>query len=195
VGQGRYSAPSKPMIDPSRPPPLPLVGGVVVGGGVVGGGVVGGVLVGGLVVGGVVVGGVVCLDFDGLAEDGWLAGLDDFPDFPVPGVDSAPLLSRAPFLPWVFLCPERDGLGVLTPGAACADGWAGATAELTGGEAWCSVFAASMAPPPNIANTATSTPAAGTNAAGPRRAASGSSGTGNPGRVNGSARSAISARS
>ena len=52
-----------------------------------------------------------------------------------------------------------------------------------------------MAPPPNITNTATSTPAAGTNAAGPRLVASGSSGTGKPDRVNGSARSAISARS
>ena len=52
-----------------------------------------------------------------------------------------------------------------------------------------------MAPPPNITNTAISTPAAGTNAAGPRLDASGSSGTGKPDRVNGSARSAISARS
>ncbi len=32
------------------------------------------------------VGGVVCLDFEGLAEDGWLAGWDAFPDLPVPGV-------------------------------------------------------------------------------------------------------------
>ena len=84
---------------------------------------------------------------------------------------------------------------MLTAGAAWADGTADATAELTGGVPWCSVFAASIAPPPNTANTATSTPAAGTNAAGPRRAASGSSGTGNPDRANGSARSAISARS
>lgn len=36
--------------------------------------------------GGLLAGGVVCVDFDGLAEDGWLAGLDDFPDFPVSGV-------------------------------------------------------------------------------------------------------------
>lgn len=32
------------------------------------------------------VGGVVCLEFDGLAEDGWLAGLDDCPDFAEPAV-------------------------------------------------------------------------------------------------------------
>ena len=75
------------MIVPSTPPELvPLVGGVVVGGVVVGGTVVGGTVVGGADVGGVVVGGVVCLDFEGFAEDGWLAGLDDFPDFPAPGV-------------------------------------------------------------------------------------------------------------
>ena len=107
---------------------------------------------------------------------------------PVPG-------AAAVRLPWAFLCPAGDGVGVFTAGAACADGTADAIAELTGGVAWCSVLAASMAPPPNTASTATATPAAGTNAAGPRRAASGSSGTGNPDRVNGSARSAISARS
>jgi hypothetical protein len=73
------------MIDPSAPLELlPLVGGAVVGGGVVGGGVVGGVVVGGADVGGGVVGGVVCLDFEGLTEDGGLPGLDDFPDSPGP---------------------------------------------------------------------------------------------------------------
>ena len=36
--------------------------------------------------GGLLVGGVVCVDFEGFAEDGWLAGLDGFPDFPAPGV-------------------------------------------------------------------------------------------------------------
>ena len=83
-----YAAPSQPMIVPSTPPELvPLVGGGLVGGSVVGGGVVGGGVVGGgaAVVGGVLVGGVVCLDFEGFAEDGWLAGRDDFPDFPAPG--------------------------------------------------------------------------------------------------------------
>ncbi len=62
---------------------LPPVGGVV-GGVVVGGGVVGGVVVGGGVVGGVVVGGVVCFDFEGLADEGWMAGWDAFPDVAVP---------------------------------------------------------------------------------------------------------------
>ena len=47
-----------------------------------------------------------------------------------------------------------------------------------------------MAPPPNTANTATSTPAAGMNAVGPRTEAGGSSAAGNPLRRNGSARSA-----
>jgi len=27
-----------------------------------------------------------CLDFEGAAEDGWLPGREDFPDFPAPGV-------------------------------------------------------------------------------------------------------------
>src|ERR1039458_1550162 len=99
----------------------------------------------------------------------------------------------APCLPWAFLCTDRDGFGVFTAGAACADGTADATAELTGGVAWCSVLAASMTPPPNMANTATSTPAAGTNAAGPRRATSGSSGTGDPDRADGSGRSPVPA--
>ena len=30
------------------------------------------------------VGGGVCLDLEGVAEDGWLAGLDDVPGFAVP---------------------------------------------------------------------------------------------------------------
>lgn len=70
---------------------LPLPGvGVPVGGGVVGGGVVGGGVVGGGALW--VDGGVVCLVFEGAVEDGWLAGVDGFPDFPdcpdvpVPGV-------------------------------------------------------------------------------------------------------------
>jgi hypothetical protein len=53
------------------------------------------------------------------------------------------------------------------------------------------MFTASMAPPPNTAKTATITPA-GMNAAGARGVASGSSGTGNPDRLNGSARQATS---
>jgi hypothetical protein len=32
------------------------------------------------------VGGVVCLDFEGVAEDGLLPGLDDFPDCTIAGV-------------------------------------------------------------------------------------------------------------
>jgi hypothetical protein len=82
---------SKPMIVPRMPlEVLPLPGvGVPVGGGVVGGGVVGGGVVGGGVVGG---GGGLCLVFEGAGEDGWLAGVDGFPDFTdcpdvfVPGV-------------------------------------------------------------------------------------------------------------
>jgi hypothetical protein len=64
-GPLRYS---KPMIVRSRPPLLPVVGGVVVGlaGGVVAGG---GEVDGGGEVGAFEVGGGVCLDFVGLAED------------------------------------------------------------------------------------------------------------------------------
>jgi hypothetical protein len=62
--------------------------------------------------------------------------LDDFPDFPAPGVyNPVPLPDPAPCLP-CFLCPDRDveGLGVCTAGAASADGTDGASAELTGGD-------------------------------------------------------------
>jgi hypothetical protein len=115
---------------------LPLPGAVVsvgVGdtGGVEGGGELGGG--GELVLGGA----EVCLDFEGVAEDGWLPGLEDFPDFPAPGVlDPVPLATAAPCLPWAFLCPDREveGLGVFTAGAASADGTDGASAELTGGD-------------------------------------------------------------
>ena len=102
----------------------------------------------------------------------------------------------APARPAFFLCVPLDaaGDGVCTAGAACADGWAGASTEVTGGAGWCMMFAASMAPPPNTANTATSTPAAGMNVAGPRAAATGSSGAGNPDRVNGPARWATPAQ-
>ena len=115
---------------------LPLAGGVVAGGVVAGGVVAGGVVDAGVVAGGVVLGGVVCLDFEGLAEAGRLAALDDFPEFAAPALpDAVPLPpTPAPGLPWAFLCPERDGLGVLALGAAWADGTAEATAELTGGE-------------------------------------------------------------
>jgi hypothetical protein len=72
------------MIVPRMPPevlPLPCVV-VPVGVGVVGVGV--GVELG---VGAAVVdGGEVCLDFEGVGEDGWPPGVDDFPDFPAPGV-------------------------------------------------------------------------------------------------------------
>jgi hypothetical protein len=73
------------MIVPRMPPEVPPPPGVVVSVGVGdAGGVVGGVEVG---VGWVVLGGgEVCLDFEGVAEDGWLPGLEDFPDFPAPGV-------------------------------------------------------------------------------------------------------------
>ncbi len=176
------------MIVPRIPPELvPLVGGAVLDDVSAGEGddevPVG---VGG---GAELVAGGVCLDFEGVAEDGWLAGLDDVPGFAVPVPEDAVPVPRpaAPCLPWAFLCPGRDGCGVFTAGADCADGTADATAELTGGDAWCRVLAASMAPPPNIANTATSTPAAGTNAAGPRRQRARSAATGNthtaPGRT------------
>jgi hypothetical protein len=71
------------MIVPRTPlEVLPLPGvGVSVGGGVVGGGVVGGGVVGGGALW--VDGGALCLVFEGAAEDGWLAGVDGFPDFPV----------------------------------------------------------------------------------------------------------------
>jgi hypothetical protein len=69
------------MIVP-RMPLLPLVGTVADGVGV--GDEVVGVELG---VGAALVdGGEVCLVFVGAAEEGWLPGLDDFPDFPAPGV-------------------------------------------------------------------------------------------------------------
>lgn len=70
------------MIDPSTP--LESLGVVV--GEPVSVGLAGGVLDGGgaLVDGGG--GGVVCLDFEGLAEDGLLPGLDDIPEFAVTGM-------------------------------------------------------------------------------------------------------------
>ena len=66
---------------PEVPPPPGAVVSVGLGdaGGVVGGGELGG---GELELGGA----EVCLDFVGVAEDGWLAGREDFPDFLVPGV-------------------------------------------------------------------------------------------------------------
>ncbi len=71
------------MIVPRMPPEaLPLPGVVVaVGVGVVGVGV--GVELEG--VGELLGGAEVCLDFVGVAEDGWLPGREDFPDFPAPG--------------------------------------------------------------------------------------------------------------
>jgi len=193
-----------------------VVGGVVVGGVVVGGVVVGGVVVGGVVVGGAVVGGcdvgeALVAVGDGslpgfgacvgcwpvLSAPGWLPppGELDFGDFwdgtgRMPDVGSMPIgvtcdPPRFPDGPWT-------ATGEVAAGVGCAVGSvAGISAALPDGEEeWCSVFAASMAPPPNTANTATSTPAAGMNVAGPRAAACGSSGAGNPLRRNGPARSA-----
>ena len=72
------------MIVPRMPPEeLPPAGGVVSVGVGVGVGVVGVELGVGAAL---VDGGEVCLVFEGLAEDGWLPGLEDFPDFPAPGV-------------------------------------------------------------------------------------------------------------
>ena len=71
------------MIVPRMPPEVPPLPDVVVsvGVGVVGVGV--GVELG---VGAALVdGGEVCLVFEGV-EEGWLPGLEDFPDFPAPGV-------------------------------------------------------------------------------------------------------------
>jgi hypothetical protein len=124
------------MIVPRMPPEVPPPPGVVV---TVGVGDTGGVDVGEeLGVGAALVdGGVVCLDFEGVAEDGCPPGLEDFPDFLAPGVwNPVPLATAAPCLPWAFLCPDRDveGFGVFTAGAASADGTDGASAELTGGD-------------------------------------------------------------
>jgi hypothetical protein len=72
------------MIVPRMPPEvLPPAGGVVSVGVGVGVGVVGVELGVGAAL---VDGGEVCLEFEGFAEDGWLPGLEDFPDFPAPGV-------------------------------------------------------------------------------------------------------------
>jgi hypothetical protein len=62
---------------------LPLVP-VDVGVGVAGGVVTG--VDGGVAGAELVAGGEVCLVFVGAAEEGWLPGLDDLPDFPAPGV-------------------------------------------------------------------------------------------------------------
>jgi hypothetical protein len=74
------------MIVPRMPPEvLPLPGAVVPVGEGEAGGVEGGVELGGggeLLLGGA----EVCLDFDGVAEDGWPPGLEDFPDIVAPGV-------------------------------------------------------------------------------------------------------------
>ena len=116
----------------------------------------------------------------------------------LPGLPGARRWTRCRWPPQRRACREPScaamsrGLGVFTAGVPAAADGAGAIPELTGGAGWCRVLAASMAPPPNTANTATSTPAAGMNKAGPRDAASGSSGTGNPARLNGSARRATS---
>ena len=88
--------------------------------------------------------------------------------------------------------PDCAG-GGLAAGAASADGTAGfSVVTLATVGVWCSVLATSMAPPPKTAQAATSTPAAGISATGPREVPTGSSGTGNPVRVNGSARTATS---
>ena len=75
------------MIVPRMPPPeVPPPPGAVVS---VGLGDAGGVVGGGELGGGdeLVLGGAeVCLDFVGVAEDGWLVGREDFPDFVAPGV-------------------------------------------------------------------------------------------------------------
>jgi hypothetical protein len=75
------------MIVPRIPPELLPLPGVVVSVGV---GDAGGVDGGGELGGGELVdGGEVCRVFEGAAEDGWLLGVDGFPDFPdvsVPGV-------------------------------------------------------------------------------------------------------------
>jgi hypothetical protein len=81
AGQGG-SAYSRPMIVPRIPPALvPLVGGgeldVSVGEGDDDVSV-------GVGDGEELVGGVVCLDFEGVGEDGWLAGLVEVPGFAVP---------------------------------------------------------------------------------------------------------------
>ena len=73
---------SRPMIVPRIPPELvPLVGegelDVSVGDGDDDVSV-------GIGDGEELVGGVVCLDFEGAAEDGWLAGLDEVPGFAAP---------------------------------------------------------------------------------------------------------------
>jgi hypothetical protein len=81
---------SKPMIAPRMPLEVLSLPGVVVPVGVGdAGGVVGGVELG---VGALVGGGEVCLVFEGVAEDEWLAGVDgssdvpNCPDVPVLGV-------------------------------------------------------------------------------------------------------------
>ena len=80
---------------------------------------------------------------------------------------------------WARRAPRRPGSPLAGPRSA----------------AWCSVFDTSTAPPPNTANSAISSPAAGMNETGPRAASRpGDTAAGKPERVNGSARSATSAR-